>query len=96
MSTNPILATATLSSNAPLSQKVADAADQLRKGLEAAINAMDAPDADELFDIVLLTAAAFYTAAPMTKQMRRAVVARFDQCLQHQANRTTVNGRPVT
>ncbi len=78
------LATYTMTFDRPVSPKVQAAAEKLGEGITAAINAMDAPDAEELFDVVLGTAAAFFSVVPLTKQTRRSILARFDEILRQQ------------
>ncbi len=82
--TDKSLATSTVRFDRPVSPKVKEAAEKLSVGIEAALNALDAPDAEELFDVVLVSAAAFFTIEPLSKQMRRLVLSRFDQILRQQ------------
>ena len=68
----------------PVSPAVQHAASKISEGIDAAINAITAPDAEELFDVVLVSAAAFFAIQPLNKQMRRAILSRFDECLRRQ------------
>lgn len=72
----------------PVSAKVQHAADKLGEGMEAVVNALDAPDADELFDMVLSSVSAFFCIQPLSKQMRRAILSRFDEILRQQRSAT--------
>lgn len=82
-------ATSHFSFDRPVSQPVQDAATKISEGIEAALNAMTAPDAEELFDVVLVSAAAFFSASGrVDKQMRWAILSRFEHCLRVQPEGT--------
>ncbi len=81
---NEIVTSVELKSKIPLSPGVKLAVDKLGEGLRAAINANESPDAGELFDIVLMHAAAFFAVVPLNKHQRRVVVGRFEDALKHQ------------